>query len=101
MRFFTCLTDDHNLWLVALAAGLCLIGSIITFRLYRRLRAAQKGTRLAWAFMGASPQVLMLYQPLWATPSRKLGSAGSNRTHEPLRPRAPSAWVCLDWIGLD
>ena len=55
MRFFTCLTDDHNLWLVALAAGLCLIGSIITFRLYRRLRAAQKGTRLAWAFMGACP----------------------------------------------
>jgi diguanylate cyclase len=53
MRFFTCLTDDHNLWLVALAAGLCLIGSIITFRLYRRLRAAEKGTRLAWAFMGA------------------------------------------------
>ena len=41
MRFFTCLTDDHNLWLVALAAGLCLIGSIITFRLYRRLRAAE------------------------------------------------------------
>ena len=32
MRFFTCLTDDHNLWLVGLAAGLCLIGSIITFR---------------------------------------------------------------------
>ena len=53
MRFLTCLTDDHNLWLVALAAGLCLIGSIITFRLYRRLRAAEKGTRLAWAFMGA------------------------------------------------
>ena len=53
MRFFTCLTDDHNLWLVGLAAGLCLIGSIITFRLYRRLRAAEKGTRLAWAFMGA------------------------------------------------
>lgn len=53
MRFLTCLTDDHNLWLVGLAAGLCLIGSIITFRLYRRLRAAEKGTRLAWAFMGA------------------------------------------------
>jgi diguanylate cyclase (GGDEF)-like protein len=53
MRFFTCLTDDHNLWLVGLAAGLCLIGSIITFRLYRRLRAAEKGTRLAWTFMGA------------------------------------------------
>jgi diguanylate cyclase (GGDEF)-like protein len=53
MRFITCLTDDHNLWLVGLAAGLCLVGSIITFRLYRRLRAAEKGTRLAWAFMGA------------------------------------------------
>lgn len=53
MRFFTCLTDDHNLWLVGLAAGLCLIGSIITFRLFRRLRAAEKGTRMAWTFMGA------------------------------------------------
>lgn len=53
MRFFTCLTDDHNLWLVGLAAVLCLIGSIITFRLFRRLGAAEKGTRLAWSFMGA------------------------------------------------
>ncbi|MEN5362436.1 bifunctional diguanylate cyclase/phosphodiesterase [Brevundimonas intermedia] len=53
MRFFTCLTDDHNLWLVGLAAAMCVIGSIITFRLYRRLRQAEKGTRLAWAFMGA------------------------------------------------
>ena len=53
MRFFTCLTDDHNLWLVGLAAVLCLIGSVITFRLFRRLGAAEKGTRLAWSFMGA------------------------------------------------
>ena len=53
MRFFTCLTDDHNLWLVGLAAALCLIGSVITFRLFRRLRAAETGTRLAWSFMGA------------------------------------------------
>ncbi|WP_374388627.1 EAL domain-containing protein [Brevundimonas sp.] len=53
MRLLSCLTDDHNLWLVGLAAGLCVLGSVITMRLFQRLRYAQRGARAAWTFMGA------------------------------------------------
>lgn len=53
MRFALCLTQEHNLWLVGLAAIICLIGSYITFRLFQRLRHAEAGTRIAWTFMGA------------------------------------------------
>jgi len=53
MRILTCLTGDHNLLLVALAAVLCVIGSAITLRLFQRLSYAGKGARTAWTFMGA------------------------------------------------
>ena len=53
MRFFSCLTEQHNLPLVLLAACLCIVGSAITVRLFQRLRFAEKGARLAWTFMGA------------------------------------------------
>jgi len=53
MRFFSCLTGDHDLWLVGLAAGLCLLGSIITFRLFHKLRHADRAARMAWVFLGA------------------------------------------------
>ena len=53
MRFALCLTQEHNLWLVGLAAVICLLGSHITFRLLQRLRHAEEGTRVAWTFMGA------------------------------------------------
>lgn len=52
MRFLTCLTHKHDLWLVALAALFCLIGSTITIRLLSRIRHAERGTRMAWVFMG-------------------------------------------------
>lgn len=53
MRFFSCLVEDHNLWLVFIAAILCLLGSLVATRLFQKLRFAEKGGRLAWAFMGA------------------------------------------------
>jgi diguanylate cyclase (GGDEF)-like protein len=53
MRFFSCLTEQHSLLLVALAAGLCAIGSAITLRLFQRLRQMDAGSRLAWTFTGA------------------------------------------------
>ncbi|WP_421729469.1 bifunctional diguanylate cyclase/phosphodiesterase [Brevundimonas sp.] len=53
MRFLSCLTDGHDLWLVALAAGLCLLGAFITVRLFQKLRHADQGSRLAWMFLGA------------------------------------------------
>ena len=52
MRFLTCLTQDHNLWLVGLAALFCLVGSAITIQLLGRIRQAEPRTRLAWIFMG-------------------------------------------------
>lgn len=53
MRILSCLTDDHNLWLVGVAAALCLLGSLVTMRLFQRLRYAEQGARPAWIFMGA------------------------------------------------
>ncbi len=53
MRFLSCLTDDHNLWLVGLAAALCVAGALITTRLFQRLRHAERGAVPAWTFMGA------------------------------------------------
>ncbi|WP_288759424.1 bifunctional diguanylate cyclase/phosphodiesterase [uncultured Brevundimonas sp.] len=53
MRFFSCLTQDHNLWLVGLAAALCVLGSVVAARLFQRLRYAERGARSAWTFMGA------------------------------------------------
>ena len=53
MRFFTCLTQEHDLSLVALAAALCVVGSIISINLLQRLRQADTAARPAWLFMGA------------------------------------------------
>jgi len=53
MRFALCLTQQHNLWLVGLAALFCLLGSYITIRLFDRLRSAEQSSLLAWVFMGA------------------------------------------------
>ena len=53
MRILSCLTGEHNLMLVALAAVLCVVGSAVSLRLFQRLRYAEKGARTAWTFMGA------------------------------------------------
>ncbi len=53
MRVITCLYEDHNLVLVALAAAICIVGAIVTARMYRRTRESQGISRLAWLFMGA------------------------------------------------
>ena len=52
LRFLTCITYDHDLWLVCLAALFCVVGSTITIRLLRRIGFADRGTRFAWVFMG-------------------------------------------------
>lgn len=95
MRFFSCLTEDHNLWLVGLAAALCILGSLITMRLFQRLRHAERGARAAWTFMGAvatgatiwcthfvamiayQPGVDVAYEPLLTGASLGVAIAGS------------------------
>lgn len=54
MRFLTCLTEEHNLALVGLAAWFCLVGSMITIRLLDRIRHAERTSRIAWVFLGGA-----------------------------------------------
>ena len=53
MRILTCLFTEHNLWLVSVAAILCVSGSAIGVQLYQKLRRAAEGARTAWLFLGA------------------------------------------------
>jgi diguanylate cyclase (GGDEF)-like protein len=53
VRIITCLTGQHDLRLVALAAVVCLVGSMITIRLLRRLMVSDRAARLPWTFMAA------------------------------------------------
>lgn len=41
-----CVTQEHNLWLVALAAVVCFGGSALTLRLFGRMRCAPRDRRL-------------------------------------------------------
>ncbi|MBX3477153.1 MAG: EAL domain-containing protein [Brevundimonas sp.] len=52
MRFLSCLVDQHDHALTLLAAVICLIGSLVTIRMFRRVRAASTGARPLWALMG-------------------------------------------------
>ncbi|WP_312782573.1 EAL domain-containing protein [Brevundimonas sp.] len=53
MRIVDCLTNAHNLALVALAALICVLGSWITVSLLKRVRSTRTGTRAAWVFLGS------------------------------------------------
>ncbi|MBC2857749.1 MULTISPECIES: EAL domain-containing protein [unclassified Stappia] len=53
MRFFSCLFTEHDLWLVALAAAICVLGAWISIRLFLRTRAAEREARPFWVFHGA------------------------------------------------
>ena len=53
-KIVTCLTGEHDLWLVAVAGLVCLIACVTTFRLYARLQRASTGAlKAVWiAFTG-------------------------------------------------
>lgn len=53
MRVLSCLFTEHNLWLVALAALVCISGSAITFGLYRRARERSGLQTHGWNFLTA------------------------------------------------
>ncbi|HEX8232719.1 MAG TPA: ATP-binding protein [Caulobacteraceae bacterium] len=48
MKVLTCLTTDHDLRFVAVAALVCLMSSIVAFRLYARAQAAAGRSRWGW-----------------------------------------------------
>lgn len=53
MRVLTCLTQEHNLLLVALAAVICVVGSVVLNRLFDKTRVSSLRARLPWLFLGA------------------------------------------------
>lgn len=53
MKFFTCLTQDHNPYLVLLAAVICLLGAFTSVNLLIRIRRQTGSARAAWLFLGA------------------------------------------------
>lgn len=53
MRVVSCLVTQHNLWLVGVAAFVCVVGSIITFGLYARARTRVGLQRQGWIFLTA------------------------------------------------
>ena len=51
MRVVACLLTEHNLWLVLLAAIVCISGSGITFGLYARARERSGLQKQGWTFL--------------------------------------------------
>ncbi len=53
MTVIGCITDDHNTWLVLVAALLCVAGSWVTARLFQRTASTDGAQRYGWLFMTA------------------------------------------------
>lgn len=96
MRVLTCLTEDHNLYLVALAALVCVAGSAITMDLYDKLRNSRGLSRTIWVVMGGmaggatvwcthfvamlawQPSLIMTYDPVYTGVSLLAAIAGTS-----------------------
>ena len=50
----SCVTGQHNIWLVLVAAGVCAVGCWATFGLYLRSFAASGAQRIGWLFLTAT-----------------------------------------------
>lgn len=53
MRILTCIVDDHNLWFVAIAAIMCLIGCLVSATLFRRTILESGPARVHWCFLSS------------------------------------------------
>jgi diguanylate cyclase (GGDEF)-like protein len=54
MRVISCLVTEHDLWLVLLAATVCIAGSFVTMRLFERALRTEGAQRSGWIFQTAS-----------------------------------------------
>ncbi len=63
LKFLTCLTTQHDLRLVLVAALVCVAGCFTTFRLYSRMRGARGVVRAAWLLLTG----LVAGSSVWAT----------------------------------
>src|SRR5437773_1942159 len=50
-RVLTCLTDEHDYWLVGLAVLVCIATTLTSFRMFSIACASQDRRRLGWAVM--------------------------------------------------
>ena len=63
MRVLTCLYHEHNLWIVALAAAMCLVGSLTSVKLFQRTFTDTGASRYQWCFLSA----FTAGSAIWAT----------------------------------
>ncbi len=54
MRVISCIVTEHDLWLVLLAAIVCIAGSFVTMRLFERALRTEGAQRSGWIFQTAS-----------------------------------------------
>ncbi|MBV9564558.1 MAG: hypothetical protein JOY90_29555 [Bradyrhizobium sp.] len=54
MRVISCVVAEHNLWLVLLAAAVCIAGSLVTMRLLGRSRRSEGVHRTGWVLQTSS-----------------------------------------------
>jgi diguanylate cyclase (GGDEF)-like protein len=54
MRVISCIITEHNLWLVLLAAIVCIAGSYVTMQLLERTLRTEGAQRSGWIFQAAS-----------------------------------------------
>src|SRR5580704_7776689 len=63
LRVYTCLTEQHDLRLVVLAASICIAACLISMNLFVRANDAARGRPLPWLCVAAS----VLGAGVWAT----------------------------------
>ncbi|MDY8108899.1 EAL domain-containing protein [Fulvimarina sp. 2208YS6-2-32] len=63
MTILSCITEDHNPWVIALAALICVAGSWTTVRLFKRAAAARWPESGAWFILTA----LITGASIWCT----------------------------------
>lgn len=63
MRVLTCLYHEHNLWIVALASLMCLVGSLTSVKLFQRTFTESGSPRYQWCFLSA----FTAGSAIWAT----------------------------------
>jgi diguanylate cyclase (GGDEF)-like protein len=54
MRVISCIVTEHNLWLVLLAAIVCIVGSFVTMKLMEHALRSEGAQRSGWIFQTAS-----------------------------------------------
>ncbi|MDH7794912.1 MULTISPECIES: bifunctional diguanylate cyclase/phosphodiesterase [unclassified Beijerinckia] len=63
MTVLSCITESHNIWLVLVAAAICVVGSWVTIRLFHRAATTAGAQRLGWHVLTS----VSLGSTIWCT----------------------------------